>query len=90
MSTRHETNHWRVIKGSYFNQEQWLKESLERAAKRQSRMRPVGFHINLVQGDQNLRLTNLFKNWKAKTLKHGKTFMAPLSYGDLSLLSRKR
>ena len=86
MSTRHETNHWRVIKGSYFNQEQWLKESLERAAKRQSRMRPVG----LVQGDQNLRLKNFFKIWKAKTLKHGKTFMAPLSYGDLSLLSRKR
>ena len=37
-------------------------------------------HQHLVQGVQKVQLKNLLKIWKAKTLKHGKSFGGPLSY----------
>ena len=53
-------------KGSFFDQEQWLKEFNEKPLQ------------HLVQADQKLRLKNLLQIWKAKTLKHGKSSMATL------------
>ena len=56
-------------KGSYFDQEQWLKELNKK------RRFP---HQHLVQAAQKLRLKDLLQIWKAKTLKHGKSSMATL------------
>ena len=53
-------------KGSYFDQEQWLKELTEPPSAQ-----------NVVQAGQKLRLKNLLQIWKA--LKHGKSSMATLS-----------
>ena len=53
-------------KGSYFDQEQWLKELTEPPSAE-----------NVVQAGQKLRLKNLLRIWKA--LKHGKSSMATLS-----------
>ena len=52
-------------KGSYFDQEQWLKELTEPPSAE-----------NVVQAGQKLRLKNLLQIWKA--LKHGKSSMATL------------
>ena len=53
-------------KGSYFDEEQWLKELNEQPSAE-----------NVVQAGQKLRLKNLLQIWKA--LKHGESSMATLS-----------
>ena len=61
-------------KGSYFDQEQWLKE----LNKQPSTECDPSISTSTLSASQ-LRLKSLLQIWKAKTLKHGKGSMVMLS-----------